>query len=149
MVFNCIIGVLFSSHIWFTYNVSCCISFMWLVIWLLRTGVKQTARTALKKFVTITMHLSLYVYLNFPLLGIIPIILCNKAQPAKTWSAGWVTGRALRLDRRGQNASVVLELAGKSYGKLPCLLNTDNGTEEGLWWVKLHIGFLFVILVKW
>lgn len=87
------------------------------------------------------MHLSLYVYLNFPLLGIIPIILCNKAQPAKTWSAGSVTGRALRHDRRGQNASEVVELAGKSYGKLPCLLNTDNGTEEGLWWVKLHIGF--------
>ena len=78
------------------------------------------------------MHLSLYVYLNFPLLGIIPIILCNKAQPAKTWSAGSVTGRALRHDRRGQNASEVVELAGKSYGKLPCLLNTDNGTEEGL-----------------
>jgi hypothetical protein len=83
--------------------------------------------------VTITMHLSLYIYLNFPRLGIIPIILCNKAQPAKTWSAGSVTDRALKHDRRGQNASEVVELAGKGYGKLPCLLNTDNGTEEGLW----------------
>ena len=47
---------------------------------------------------------------------------------------GWIiAGRALRGIGRGQDASQGVGLVGDYNGKLPCIMNTDNGTEEGLW----------------